>query len=209
MLAQEDLGTSVNGDTPWTFYWKNLSVPADAKYYDIRFSSGVPVQDTAYSWFDDISIVSWTPWNEYAVGDQIPVPNNYYFIQTKTSEIIDDVSISYSTKSFYPIHVGTEDPDKTVDDDTDYISLFPNPIVTGSENATINFNNSQSGDVVIAVFDQQGHKVCEPVNRRFIAGTHSVSWDGRDNSGKILSPGLYVIQVSSNNILRSVKCVIQ
>ncbi len=209
LLAQEDLGASVNGDTPWTLYWKNLSIPADAKYYDIRFSSGVPDQDTAYSWFDDISIVSWTPWNEYAFGDQIPVPNNYYFVQTRTSEIVDEVTILYSTKSFYPIHAGTEDPDMTVEDYNDDISLFPNPFVAGFENGSITFKNPQCGDVVIAVFDQQGRKVCEPVNHWFIAGTHSVTWDGRNSSGEVLPPGLYVIHVRIRNIQRSAKCVIQ
>ncbi len=95
-LNTENVGVQVNGNTPWTFYHHDLTIPAGTKFFDIRLSSGIPNAGTAYSWFDNVSIVRWDGWADYDVSQTIPTPNDYYFIQVKSSDISEDITLNYS-----------------------------------------------------------------------------------------------------------------
>ncbi|MBI9037537.1 MAG: CapA family protein [Bacteroidales bacterium] len=99
-LGMENIGEWINGDTPWTFYHKELTIPNGTKFFDIRLNSGVPNSGTAFSWFDNVSIICWDNWGEYDISQPIPVPNDYYFIQVKSQQSLDDVIVNYSETAF-------------------------------------------------------------------------------------------------------------
>ncbi len=99
-LGEENIGVSVNGDTPWTFYHKELTIPGGTEFFDIRLNSNVPNSGTAFSWFDNVSLVSWDNWGEYDISQAIPIPNDYYFIQVKSQQNLDEVVLNYSETVF-------------------------------------------------------------------------------------------------------------
>ena len=67
---------------------------------------------------------------------------------------------------------------------------FPNPF---NPSTKISFQLNMSGEVSLNVFDAEGRHI-ETVleDRRFEAGDHQVSWDGRDERGFIVASGSYV-----------------
>ena len=46
LLGTQNIGTLVDGNTPWTFYHKELSIPTGTNFFNIRLVSDVP--DTGY-----------------------------------------------------------------------------------------------------------------------------------------------------------------
>jgi flagellar hook assembly protein FlgD len=65
---------------------------------------------------------------------------------------------------------------------------YPNPF---NPETTIRFRTAESGKVDIAVFDILGRKVRTLVNETLSEGSHSIIWDGRNESGQSLASGIY------------------
>ncbi len=70
---------------------------------------------------------------------------------------------------------------------------FPNPFVNQT---TIRYELSSAGHVQMKVFDLLGRNVATLVNNAETAGLHDVRFAGRDDSGQLLSSGVYVYQIS-------------
>jgi hypothetical protein len=71
----------------------------------------------------------------------------------------------------------------------------PHPI---RANATLRFTLPASGGTVhLELLDSQGRSVAKIVEGDYPSGTHSILWDGRDDRGKPLASGIYVLRLSS------------
>lgn len=71
---------------------------------------------------------------------------------------------------------------------------FPNPF---SGSTALQYELPQSTAVRINVYDKWGNKVRSLVQETAASGTHSVVWEGNDQSGKQAAPGLYVIRLDT------------
>jgi poly-gamma-glutamate capsule biosynthesis protein CapA/YwtB (metallophosphatase superfamily) len=111
-VGEENIGVQLNGNTPWTYYYKDLTIPNGTMFFDIRLNSGIPNSGSAYSWFDDVSVIRWGGWADYVVSQTIPTPNDIYFIQIKTSGSSGNVSVNYSETGYSSAH--TIEADLTV-----------------------------------------------------------------------------------------------
>jgi ligand-binding sensor domain-containing protein len=67
--------------------------------------------------------------------------------------------------------------------------IFPNPF---NPSTTIVFSLPKNGQATLAVYNLSGQKIRELVAGVVTAGNHSVRWDGRDDTGKIVSSGVYI-----------------
>ena len=73
---------------------------------------------------------------------------------------------------------------------------YPNPF---NPSTTIQYNVPKAGDVVVKIYNNQGHLV------RFLsksfqqAGTHSLVWDGRNGAGGGVASGIYFCRIDFNN----------
>jgi len=56
--------------------------------------------------------------------------------------------------------------------------------------------------VRLAVFDMLGRKVKTLVNEYLVPGVYTVEWDGRDESGRVLSGGIYLCGIHAGNFKR-------
>ncbi len=99
-LGMENIGVWIDGDTPWTFYHKELSIPNGTKFFDIRLNSNVPNSGTAFSWFDNVNLISWDSWGAFDIGQAIPAPNDFYFLQIKSPQNSDEIVVNYSETVF-------------------------------------------------------------------------------------------------------------
>ncbi len=66
---------------------------------------------------------------------------------------------------------------------------FPNPF---NPETSIQFTLPDEGMVNLTIYNIMGQKVRELVADRMQAGTHSVRWDGKDDSGNAVSSGIYL-----------------
>jgi len=80
---------------------------------------------------------------------------------------------------------------------------YPNPF---NPTTTIEYNVETAGNVSIIVYDLMGREVKELVNdfkSPLNGGTYSAMWDGTNNSGNIVSSGMYIYRMVSNDFTKT------
>ena len=80
---------------------------------------------------------------------------------------------------------------------------YPNPF---NPTTTIDYTLRENGNVSIVIYDLMGRIVKELVNEfQFADGgaTHSVVWNGTDKSGNMVSSGIYIYRMVSNDFTKS------
>ena len=73
----------------------------------------------------------------------------------------------------------------------------PNPFCSS---ASISFELSEPGYTSIDMYDLSGRIVCSLVESDLGVGQHSYVWDGRSQSGEVVSSGLYICRIQSGEI---------
>jgi flagellar hook assembly protein FlgD len=72
---------------------------------------------------------------------------------------------------------------------------YPNPFNSSTE---IEFALPQSGPVTLVIYDIQGREVRRLLDSDIEAGSHSVIWDGYDNSNEHVASGIYFYRLISD-----------
>jgi hypothetical protein len=86
--------------------------------------------------------------------------------------------------------------------------IGPNPAHSGGT-TIVAFALPKAGAVTLAILDLSGRQVRTLAAGDFNAGRHSVSWDGRDASGGVVRPGVYLVRLSAMNRQLSSKLVVR
>jgi flagellar hook assembly protein FlgD len=73
---------------------------------------------------------------------------------------------------------------------------YPNPFNPSTE---IAFSLEQSSTINLTIFNVLGQKVKVLAEGSKQAGTHTLSWDGRDEMGAAVSTGLYFYKLTDGN----------
>ena len=62
--------------------------------------------------------------------------------------------------------------------------------------------------VILKVYDMRGSLVNTLVDRFESPGIHSAVWDGRDDSGNMVSSGIYIYQLKADDFVKSNKMIL-
>lgn len=85
------------------------------------------------------------------------------------------------------------------------LRVIPNPF---NPQTRLTYTISTADRVRIDIFDVSGRRVRNLVNSRSIPGTHSATWDGRDDRGRSLSSGVYFARVATSNATNTARMVL-
>lgn len=77
---------------------------------------------------------------------------------------------------------------------------FPNPF---NPSTTISYILGKAGETKVSIYNLVGKEIKTLVDQVQVAGTHSVVWDGRDNSGRAVASGVYVVTLRSGDFKQS------
>jgi poly-gamma-glutamate capsule biosynthesis protein CapA/YwtB (metallophosphatase superfamily) len=207
-LGEENIGTSINGDTPWTFYHQNLTIPAGTEFFDIRLVSGIPNSGTAFSWFDNVSLVCWENWTDPQIAASMPWPNDFYFLQIKSDQNPGEITVKYSETVFNESTVGMNNPENSTNPVFQLYQNSPNPFNPETVPTSIFFTIGQAGQVKIVVYDFMGRRVKVSSDAYFSEGKHHLYWDGKNMNGEIVNSGVYFYQLEFQNQKQVKKCVL-
>jgi hypothetical protein len=83
----------------------------------------------------------------------------------------------------------------------------PNPFGAGTASVRIPVDLEESGPARLAVYDASGRRVRVLLDRALEAGSHTVSWDGRDDRGRRAVPGLYLYRLEAGGASASRRLV--
>jgi len=81
-------------------------------------------------------------------------------------------------------------------------NIYPNPF---NNRVYVKYNIPENSNVTIDIFDLSGGIVKELVKGKYNGGEYIVSWDGKNEDGKLVSSGVYLITFISNNIVEAKK----
>jgi len=70
-----------------------------------------------------------------------------------------------------------------------YLALWNNPLASGL--ASVRFGLARADRVQLRIYDVSGRLVRTLADRSFPAGDHELRWDGADDRGRRLGPGVY------------------
>jgi poly-gamma-glutamate capsule biosynthesis protein CapA/YwtB (metallophosphatase superfamily) len=195
-IDSSDLGIKVTGTSDWTFYQHEFRPAAGSAYYDVWLRSQAPQSGAGDAWFDDVGVIEWAEWEPFTGPVRIPAPNDYYWIQARTSDSTPDAQLSYEETVFSP-NVTAMRADRA-GRELDFRSFlsYPNPCRSGS---AIRYNLTRAAKVTLKVYDVLGREVKLLVDEAQTPGMKTVVWDGRDDQGREVSSGIYFIKLVTEN----------
>jgi hypothetical protein len=128
-----------------------------------------------------------------------------------TSEVIDDVSEAYDNTTPQVCNfLGLFDCDLSgttpiAGPVVPGLCVGPNPLMTES---AISFSLPAGGFASIEVYSARGRAVRTLVDRYFEPGNRSVFWDGKDDRGSRVAPGIYILRLRACSETRTSKVVV-
>ncbi|HAP36815.1 MAG TPA: hypothetical protein DCQ28_13105 [Bacteroidetes bacterium] len=102
--------------------------------------------------------------------------------------------------------VGSRDLAIITPDDYQLLQNYPNPF---NPTTTISFVLPLAKKVSLRVYDMLGKEVVTLANNQdFSKGTHNISWNGKDQSGKTVATGAYIAKMTAGNIEKNMKMML-
>jgi hypothetical protein len=89
--------------------------------------------------------------------------------------------------------------------EVELLGVRPNPF---NPSTVVSFRLRSGKDVKLDVFDLSGRRVCSLYQGFTDAGLHELRWDGRDQGGKEVSSGIYLLRLSAEDETASCKVVV-
>ncbi len=103
-----------------------------------------------------------------------------------------DLGRGYGLYRFHPTQTGVNE-ESALPHAVKIIGNTPNPF---NHSTSITFSLAAPGIAELAVYSAAGQRVRTLVSRTMSAGTHEVVWDGRDDSGRPVSSGVYLSRLT-------------
>ncbi len=206
-IGTENIGTEIFGDTDWTYFHHELSIPAVTNYFDLRLKSTGPDIGDGLAWFDDVSLICWEPWGDNEVLEEITFPNDLYYVQVKSNKAIETVQINYTETTFEEVAVGVVENATAEKNLSNTLHIYPNPFNPASGTAHINFESVRQGRALLSVYKHTGEIILRQ-HFDIEKGLNTYQWNGKHNNGKVADPGMYVIHLQVGRSDFSEKCLI-
>ncbi len=102
--------------------------------------------------------------------------------------------ITQGLQNYYLISLTDTENNTPVVNCTTLSQNYPNPF---NPTTTINYSIAKEGTVELTIYNIKGQKVKTLVNERKEAGQHSIVWNGKDNTNKTVSSGIYFYSLST------------
>jgi len=146
------------------------------------------------------------PWIHFGIGFETGVDSVVIRWPLGYKQVLTDISINQ--------YHNVKEPDYTSVDSKYFTRTksavfnleqnYPNPF---NPSTRIKFTLRHSTHIEFAIYDLTGREIKILVNKNQEAGQHIIDWDGRDNSGKIVSSGVYLYQIKSDDFIKSRKMI--
>ncbi|MCX7731657.1 MAG: CapA family protein [candidate division WOR-3 bacterium] len=199
------LVTPLWGTFDWRFESGSIAPLTNTGFLDLWLTSAGPDSGTGIARFDDAGVISWTPWQDFMPGTEIPTPNEYSWLQLRTRTRTNQAQLNYQTVS-YRLMTGVTSPAHPSIPAAPRLSVQPShPRLQ----TAISYVLPRTAQVRLAVYNPAGQKVRTLVNQLQPAGNHRLLWNLTADSGRPLPSGTYFLLLATDTgtAVRRVICV--
>ena len=195
LLAPVDGDTAVIINDSLVFIWESATdVDSDSLVYIFHLFG--PDLDTSIAGLPDTSVT-------LTGVDRLTIDSLYtWFVEVTDGET---TTASSATFGFYVSPVLTLDPLAVLPVAYALHQNYPNPF---NPITTIQFDLPVATEVHLAVYDLLGREVTNLSNRHLEPGFHQVVWDTKDNRGRKLPTGMYIVLLATPEFRKSIKVVL-
>ncbi len=211
--SSDDFGYyySTNSGSSWTFGNMFAGSGGDENHGSIRVNKGGSSSGSlslAYNVDPGDSVMFSTAYSLYPTNFNTPMRINDFNATSSwpacagwsggyPSILYTNFSVNYRLMFDGYFNVGINNASERLGD---MIQNAPNPF---SATTNISFNLTQSSPITISIYNITGQLVSTLAdNQSFDEGSHSVQWDGQNESGTRVSSGVYFCHLSANGISR-------
>jgi poly-gamma-glutamate capsule biosynthesis protein CapA/YwtB (metallophosphatase superfamily) len=209
-ISSADIGSRFTGTQDWFEQWGDIDTPGSGDYFELRCSNDAPATGTGHAWFDDLKFIEWEPW---VPGDgplEVPSPNNYRFLQIRSSDPTATIATVHYAETAYDCEA-TLVGSPVVVSGARRISLrsFPNPFTSRTRiELAVPVSWSQPS-AAVAVYDVCGRKVATLFEGKIQDGSLQVfTWDGIADGGRRTASGVYFLRAQVGEHVECRKMVI-
>ncbi len=190
-ISSENIASPFTGTAGWTRQWKDIATPANGNYFEVRCANLPPSSGIGHARFDDVAFVEWEPWISFTGTEVVPSPNNYRFVQMRSTDAgATAVTVHYNETAYGGISTDLA-ADLPPTPPAGQLRTYPNPF---NPRTTIELT-LPAGDPVnakIDIFDVRGRQVTTLFQGELPGGRKSgISWNGKNGGGEDLPSGIY------------------
>ena len=203
----DDLSSSVQGATVQLAWSRGADdrTPAMGLTYNLRVGTAPGLEDVVSAAADSETGRRWTPGRgnrDSAVQTRLEglARGEYYW----TVQSVDHsfIGSAFADEGTFNITAGKDFVTGVEDVQPVEGALhpgFPNPF---SERTTLRYAVPETGPVTLIVYNILGARVRRLIDGVQSAGLHQVSWEGRDDTGRTLGPGVYFVRMQARGAVR-------
>lgn len=177
-----------SGTLDWSFASADFAAPTGTEFFDLECRSEAPLLGgTGRAWFDDIGIIEWGEWQPLVGPVPVAEPNDWYWVQLRAPDSTGPVTLAYDETGYdLPVGVGQRGS----------VIARTGLRVAGSPGRAprIEFAPPRADGARLRVFDCSGRLVRSYRVGREVSG---VTWDGRDDAGRLVSAGTYFCRLET------------
>lgn len=122
------------------------------------------------------------------------------------TSIFGSLSLTSATAAYHDIFVAKFGNETSISNEMKFVinslSNYPNPF---NPITTIEFSILNDSKVELTIYNIKEQKIKTLVQNEFAKGSHSVIWNGEDESGKPVSSGVYYYKLNVNGKTKAVK----
>jgi hypothetical protein len=149
-------------------------------------------------------------------GSEIGTQNNYFYtdFEVYTNIVyyywLESVSLNGTSDFYGPLTVTIGDPTQeplppVVPMVTKLYNAFPNPF---NPNTNIRYSLKEAGKVKIEIYNMKGQIIKNFSQEHNSPGFYQISWDGRDENGKLVSSGIYLYRLTTGKYTAAKKMIL-
>jgi flagellar hook assembly protein FlgD len=191
-ISTVNLTDSFSGTNGWTWFYKEISIPSMAYYFNIQLTMTGSSGQASQALFDNVGLIEWTPWQEFAMMNSIPHPNNYYWIQLRTPELVKSLSMRLIETEYQKNHTILN---RNTNTSSPTLNSYPNPF---NPITTLSYQIMKQGRTSIRVYNLKGQMIKELFNNYLDPGKFTTVWDGTDFKASNVSRGMYVVRLDNS-----------
>ncbi len=182
----------------------------EVEYYYIDSSWALSYK-TQYAYNQDMQVINdvsysfdGTLWTLDSRNDYV-YPEQLNILDTWTSSYYSAGQLYPEDRKVYHWVMPSANNDPLIPNTIMTLGAYPNPF---NPSTTISYELSKAGNVAIEIYNLRGQKVHSLLKEYSAKGVHSVKWDGKDDAGRNVGSGLYIVILKSAGNSKSTKIIL-